>query len=1051
MELDQFFEASKNVQLGSSSGRSSSDPHLGDGSDGETEDVSVPLKRSVLHILQLVPPIDKSRSPSLEKIASMKDKHVMRLFEHAVSPTDTITESIRAREDLMQRLESKSVLGIYSGYLFDIAGFLFANSGMLQALLRHLLALKRMDGGSVQASDKYSSHIGIILLFAKHASPVFRNCCPLLQQLLSIATTSVTTESTLINTLSVVLKHTAAVIAKEKEISPLCTNLMAAIDRLGDQTTCEQYTEALLRIELHCEFNDASDEKGSKLSRADWDRLSKQRRTLVSQHERTGTVFTSKYCVANIIKNLTEKDKLSLSNPNLIHDLRILSTLFRVPTVITSGIDYRYPYSTMIAPVYELRRERILEFLHGSILCPSFLSSADRLPSLTAKGSDGNKRAHRPSDGSASNDKTVIEQYVEIFDTVCGALQLWSALSGAEEEIKQWVETKYNMNFHLYDDDYTGELSSRQSSDTGSTALLAMLEVLFSCIYSDGTCVGDVYLHSALETEAQEMSEGMDGPTSDIALLQQRATLHSLVERVADTATLCVINLLHLKAVGNHMPAEHWKRLGWRFLDANPTFRQRLIEEYLSLIQTHAIHPRFLAFVCLLATDDRYGKYAETVLQFSMKRLRKTHENLNSRILMYSASAARGDDASLGGSEVSQQEGRQNVPKNSANLARLKKLALINMPETVMPYVLYLLSYHPEFPTTSTLDDESDKKKAQRIMHSLRLVVTTLLNSLSRDANNLAYLLKQTNTLVQYHVDRQDPGNIGIHFVSRMVIQILKENIRTAESLQAYPGEISLPMDLYLHKKTSKLDVDNSYLRNLLAFDVAENNQETFEKVFTEKVMKKGGKQAGKKLLSPVGTKQRPAAKAAPRRAIPQSRHSLEDSTSDDEKDEVDDDNYDGGNKKRKFKVTGNIEEDDDEDIRLKALVTIDVNATSNRPARAARARVNYREADESDREVEKWESELARQELDKKRLSIVSEASNKSGIAKASNIAGYFAPKRDASQQVASTQSSAGGSSLSSNEQMLRLSGGKVTATKDVRADNTENVPRNKTSKKVK
>lgn len=1057
VELDRFFEASKNVQSGSTGSRVTGNLDEG-GSEEETEDVSVPLKRSVHRLLNLLPPVDRTRPPALDKIAGMKDKHVLRLFERAVAPTDTITESIRARDDLMQRLESKSVLGQYAGYLFDIAGFLFANAGMLHALLRHLISLKKVESNSAdgsQVSDKHGSHIGLVLLLAKHASFVFRGSCPQLQQLLAIATGSSANQPTLAYTLPTLLKHAAAVIAKDREASQLCNRLMAAIDQLSDQSACEHYTEALLRVELHCEFNDANEEKGSKLSRADWDRLSKQRRTAVSLHERAGTVFTSKHCVANMIKNLTEADKLSLDNPRLIHDLRVLSTLFRVPTVITASIDYKYPYSTMIAPVYELRRERILEFLHGSVLCPSFLRSADTLPVVTTKESDSSKRANRPSDGSAStHTPTVLEQYERVFDTVCGALQLWAALSGAEEEIKQWVETKYSMNFHLYDDDNTGELAGRRSSDTSSAALLNMVEVLFSCIYSNGTCVGDVYLHSALEAEARELNEQdeMDAPplTKDLSLVQQRSTLHSLVARVADTATLCVVNLLHLKVVGARIPVEHWKRLGWRFIDAHPSFRKRLVDSYLNLIQTHAIHPRFLAYVCLLATDERYGKQAETVLVFSMKRLRATHENLNSRILMHSASVARGDDESVGGSEADKPEGRQKAPKQNANIARLKNLAQINMPETIMPYVLYLLSYHPEFPTSSTLEEESDKKKAQRIMQCLRLVVNTLLSSLSRDANNLAYLLKQTNTLVQYHVDRQDPGNIGIHFVSRMVIQILKDNIRTAESLQAYPGEINLPMDLFAHKKTSKIDLDNSYLRDLLAFDVAENNQETFEKVFTEKVMKKGGKQGGKKLLSPIASKFRPAAKAVSRRPAPQSRTSLEDSSSDDEKNGDDgEDDFDGGKKKRKFKVTGNIEEDDEEDIRLQALVTLYVNATSNRPARAARARVNYREADESEREVEKWEAVLARQELEKKkRLSAVSRSSDGSIGEKVPKIAGYFPP---VSHSHSHTQSSAGGSSLSSPGP-ARLSGdkGNMMASKNdgkAHAD-IENVPVNKTSR---
>ena len=83
-------------------------------------------------------------------------------------------------------------------------------------------------------------------------------------------------------------------------------------------------------------------------------------------------------------------------------------------------------------------------------------------------------------------------------------------------------------------------------------------------------------------------------------------------------------------------------------------------------------------------------------LMFAVRRLRSTHDILTGR--------AFHEDSS-----------------------ELRSLAEVNMPESVLPYVLHLLSYHPDFPTSSKIENDSDKRKLKNIMRNLRMVIDTLI------------------------------------------------------------------------------------------------------------------------------------------------------------------------------------------------------------------------------------------------------------------------------------------------------------------------------------
>jgi hypothetical protein len=89
---------------------------------------------------------------------------VFRLLDSCVSPADSVAQSVQRREDLKQRLVSKSPLGEYIGTVFDLASFMTANAGTVQSLLAH------MEGLSVSADATSSSEL--LVMLAKYAPQV---------------------------------------------------------------------------------------------------------------------------------------------------------------------------------------------------------------------------------------------------------------------------------------------------------------------------------------------------------------------------------------------------------------------------------------------------------------------------------------------------------------------------------------------------------------------------------------------------------------------------------------------------------------------------------------------------------------------------------------------------------------------------------------------------------------------------------------------------------------------------------------------------------------
>lgn len=240
--------------------------------------------------------------------------------------------------------------------------------------------------------------------------------------------------------------------------------------------------------------------------------------------------------------------------------------------------------------------------------------------------------------------------------------------------------------------------------------------------------------------------------------------------RAFEAAALCCLNLMKRPSVGKQLTTDAWKKLGWSLLHTDEGVRKVLVEQLFLILQTTPVHHRFTVYPLLLMTESRFAPMAEHSLHFNVLRLRRTHETMSAR-----AMATQSDS--------------------------LQRKARDNMPENLMPYVLYLLSYHPEFPTTTTVESDADRRKLRKMATIIRTAVRVLVDTLPGEENNIAFLLKQVNMIQGHYEDRHDVENLGLHFVTRLTTKILNERVRTDDNVQEYRGDVSLPMELFRQRR----------------------------------------------------------------------------------------------------------------------------------------------------------------------------------------------------------------------------------------------------------
>jgi hypothetical protein len=423
------------------------------------------------------------------------------------------------------------------------------------------------------------------------------------------------------------------------------------------------------------------------------------------------------------------------------------------------------------------------------------------------------------------------------------ALRILTHLVCCEEEFKQM--------------EYVNQIEANATFRAGDN-FKYLLNVNFNCIDSQGQSF------AGLEIEDEE----------DQALYY---------ESCANSALL----LTRLQIFGETISVAHWQKLAWAMISPNRTMRKRLMDTLSNIIRLNFIHFKFLALPCLFAGDTELCETAQHSLTFAIRRLRRTNEEINTKLV---------------------KEKDENVR------SQLKQQASLSVSEMILPYLLHLLTYHPDFPESVTLEGD-DAKKMKSIMQSINMLLTAFQTTLKDETSNLPLLFKQLNTISSKFADKLDRDNIGVHFISNLTLRVLNDQVKTADNMQVYPGEISLPSDLYQPLAPEEALQIQQLNSTMLGKNINLMNNATAK---------------NKRQLSSVMSPKKPS-KAQGNRASPGDRRQSEETIS---------------KKAEKKKAKKTLPEEVPERVL---------------PRRSAKAVQSYAEPDVDEREVEKWNENAMR------------------------------------------------------------------------------------------
>jgi hypothetical protein len=386
-------------------------------------------------------------------------------------------------------------------------------------------------------------------------------------------------------------------------------------------------------------------------------------------------------------------------------------------------------------------------------------------------------------------------------------------------------------------------------------------------------------------------------------------------EVLFEASASCALSLMKLHAFATAISVDQWHTLGWTLLCPVAAIRQRLFGILSLAIQMHPLHAKFLAYPCLFATDDSLYARAEQALGFAVQRRRRTHEELCAQAI---------------GSQTNQPQ--------------LQKLTESLMPESILPYLLHLLSYHPEFPASTAIETETDKRRMKNLVRSVSMLLQVLQNSLINESCNMSYLLKLLNTANRFYIDKHDPDNVGLHFVTRMTVKLLHEQVKTSDNLQIHPGDVSLPAELYQRKVGISQDGgDGSVAVMMLGAGTAEGYDEAESAI--DKALQIAGR-SNKPQKAGAARARAAVADDGPSHASRKRAHA--ESPGDD-------------NKRRATEKARSSFGTEDKAAPAVASRLPEEAPTRVVPKRGAREVVSYREPVESEREMLQWEEAAAK------------------------------------------------------------------------------------------
>ena len=199
------------------------------------------FKRAMYRLSSLLPSADK-KIVSLEKLHSLKDKTVFKLLSKCILPDDNIQECCSNRENLKQRVDSKSVLGQNVEFLYDMAGYLLVNAEMSNHVLEYLT---KCD----EATEEVVVVAELVSIIAKNQPSVLTTASSLLEEWITLLTTntsasnkrkSKTSNLKLLDSCINTIFDAGISLGSDKNADSLCKVIMSRAQEHSNPEICEK-------------------------------------------------------------------------------------------------------------------------------------------------------------------------------------------------------------------------------------------------------------------------------------------------------------------------------------------------------------------------------------------------------------------------------------------------------------------------------------------------------------------------------------------------------------------------------------------------------------------------------------------------------------------------------------------------------------------------------------------------------------------------------------------------------------------------------------------
>jgi hypothetical protein len=816
------------------------------------------MKQALASLTQHVPPTEYKRGtaapgnahlPLFEKLVASKDRTVYKLISNCLGSEDNIQQALTHRNDLQQRLDSKSALGEYFGMVYDFAGNMICNSSIMELLL-NLLSKGLEELGHEEmlpVSEIMCTIIRFAPKLAKSCSKHFGNW---LNEIHKQSVRSVSMKKGNASSSSVkqfkpdvfgyfygsVICCSRYLEERDEYKVKLAISIIRHLHELDDVDQCYRLAEMLCHISFCSnEIDDPTNISTAALP-----------------------------VVTDYIRSICSNSSFDVQkNPRIIQQLTSLLALTSIPSGTYETLSHlKMCTDRILQALSSTLRSNLFEFLQNDILQSPIKNS------------------------ESSDDEDAVS--VELKSV---ALKLWTTILCCDSE--NYIFRKTALKAQVENANPNKGVGSSSSSGSNCTPadvsklnkpdINGLMSIVFACLESRGA---ELAGYNVIEKKDQEQTYF--------------------------TAAWCGLQLMRVRTFGDKINPVQWQELAWAMLYVeNRALKRQLLLTLVSIIQTHPVHIKFLTFPCLFANDtiDHNAEYAQRGLVFAIKRLRKTQEDI--------------------GTKVIQEE-------DEKRRSKYQRTATFTMPEMIVPYLLHLLSYSPDFPRSVALDNEDDKKRMKSVIRCVTFLLTALQSTLRVETSNLPYLFKQLNTINRDYVDRLDHDNIGVHFVTRLTVKLLNEQVKTVENLQVHPGEITLPADLFA-PMTAEQKAGSSKGHVQEGLELAEQS--------INKILQNGGKgRAGNKPMtaSPVAVKRARSPAASAEKSRSDKRFSF---------DAEEDEDQNVGKKK--------VSKSSNKVSASKATGEVVPAPSRVMPKRSAKGVVSsYIEKDENDKEVEEWDQQ---------------------------------------------------------------------------------------------